>query len=110
MVSPVQRTRGPQSFSQAQAHLGWPSDVTEAQKALWREQWNASRAGSRKIIGRDLYKSIRCALGISDAFPLKNVSLGSELNDVTTLTITVSVTPDLLLAISQNLQNEQAES
>lgn len=40
MVSRAQRRRGAWGFSPSYAHLPWPSDVTEEQKAQWEAEWN----------------------------------------------------------------------
>lgn len=48
MVALVQRPRGPLGHSPHYAHLPWPSDVTDAQKAAWLDQFERGDIGARR--------------------------------------------------------------
>ncbi|CAB3956083.1 hypothetical protein LMG7053_04890 [Achromobacter ruhlandii] len=46
MVALVQRPRGPLGHSASYAHLPWPSDVTDAQKLAWLDQFERGDIGA----------------------------------------------------------------
>lgn len=72
MVALVQRPRGPLGHSPQYSHLPWPSDVTDAQKVAWLDQFERGDIGAPRktapaLVARGLLSKQEIAARLDDA-------------------------------------------